>query len=258
MKSISKPRDTQNARDEKENELNEKVEEFFNDVVSISFDSDDFFTDVRTKAEKKVYEELAKGIGGRDALIPFRREFGKMITDLRNGKTGLKFTIDTFKVITEFYVYDETKEKILKIFCDFFKRLVDSKNLSKPIEVLKYENYLQGLELIKTAIDYDTDEYFYKKNSGKYKSETLFFKTHREFYTFKEKANLYFKEEEIIKLKEEYELKKSTQKIKDDFNTQLYALAELYQLPVSYNTYKHTLSNAIEKYLIPKPKKKTP
>lgn len=234
MKSISKPRDTQNARDKKENELNEKVEEFFNDVI----------------IELKNYDDTTL------------EEFEKMVSDLKSGKTEIGFTFSSFEVITKFYVYDETKEKIIKIFCELFKNLIASKNLVKPLEVIHYENFLKGIELIKNAIGYTNDDTKYRlryeailqaREIPKDNDETPFYT----FFVLREALNDYLKFKGYYDDFLKYETQKSTEKIKKDFNIQLYALAELYQLPIKYNTYEHTLSNAIEKYLIPKPKKKT-
>lgn len=234
MKSISKPRDTQNARDKKENELNEKVEQFFNDV----------------RIELKFCDDVALD------------EFEKMVNDLKSGKTELDFTINSFEIITKFYLYEESKEKIIKIFCNFIQNLVAKRNLVKPIEVIHYENFLKGIDLIKNAIGYTNDDTKYRlryeailqaREIPKDNDETPFYT----FFVLREALNDYLKFKGYYDDFLKYETQKSTEKIKKDFNTQLYALAELYQLPIKYNTYEHTLSNAIEKYLIPKPKKKT-
>ncbi|MCZ6135539.1 hypothetical protein [Campylobacter ureolyticus] len=228
MKSISKPRDTQDTNDKKEKELNEKVEQFFNDV----------------RIELKFCDDVALD------------EFEKMVNDLKSGKTELDFTINSFEIITKFYLYEESKEKIIKIFCNFIQNLVAKRNLVKPIEVIHYENFLKGIDLIKNAIGYTNDDTKYRlryeailqaREIPKDNDETPFYT----FFVLREALNDYLKFKGYYDDFLKYETQKSTEKIKKDFNTQLYALAKLYQLPISENTYKRTLSNQIKKYLIP-------
>ncbi|MCR8699681.1 hypothetical protein CUREO4125_04750 [Campylobacter ureolyticus] len=225
MKSISKPRDTQNARDEKENELNKKVEQFFNDV--------------KTKLE--YYDNTTL------------KEFEKMVNDLKAGNTRPEFRLDLFEVVTKFYVYDEAKKEITGIFCELLANLVDSKNLVKPISVLRYENYLKGLELIEMTINTEPDEIYYTYDCTRATDPRVAeFKT--AFSTFKKKANAFFKVSTYPETKKEYEIITSKQRINDNFNEQMYKIAELYQLPISEKTYKRTLSNEITKYFIPNTK----
>ena len=223
MKSISKPRDTQNVRDEKENELNEKVEQFFNDV----------------RTELKYYNDTSL------------KEFEKMVSDLKAGNTRLEFRLDLFEVVTKFYAYDEAKAEVIKIFRELLRNLVASKNLVKPIEVLRYENYLKGLELIEMTINtepyVDYRIYEYCQNSSIVEFKTA-------FYTLEERAKTFFEAFEYPKIKKDYEIKTSKQRINDNFNEQMYKIAELYQLPISEKTYKRTLSNEITKYFIPNTK----
>lgn len=222
MAKISKPRDTQNARDEKEKELKEKINIFFDDIIfALGYYKEDYIEEVQ-----------------------------KMVSDLKTGKTRLEFRLDLFEVITKFYIYDETKEKIINLFCEFLKNLIDCKDLVKPIEVLKYENYLKGLELIKIAIDWQDDEL----DGICEVVDSPLAELRTEFYTFKGKADTFFKRFDYPKAKKEYEIKTSKQKINDNFNEQMYKIAELYQLPISENTYKRTLSNEITKYFFPKEK----
>lgn len=222
MAKISKPRDTQNARDEKEKELKEKINIFFDDIIfALGYYNGDYIEEVQ-----------------------------KMVSDLKTGKTRLEFRLDLFEVITKFYVYDETKEKIINLFCEFLKNLIDCKDLVKPIEVLKYENYLKGLELIKIAIDWQDDEL----DGICEVVDSPLAELRTEFYTFKGKADTFFKRFDYPKAKKDYEVKTSKQKINDNFNEQMYKIAELYQLPISENTYKRTLSNEIAKYFFPKEK----
>lgn len=227
MKPISKPRNTQNARDEKENELNKKVNKFFNDVITKLNSRDDY-----------------------TAL----KEFKKMINDLKTGKTRVEFRLDLFEVITKFYIRNETKENIINLFCRFLKNLIDRKDLVKPIEVLEYENYLKGIELIKMALNCKVDKYYGPFDTIFEVKETPYTKSIKAFFSFKEKADTYFNERYYPKIKKDYEIKTSTQTIKDDFNEQMYKIAELYQLPISENTYKRTLSNEITRYFFPKEK----
>lgn len=235
MKPISKPRDTQNAKDEKENELNKKVEQFFNDV--------------RTELENR--DTRAKLNYCDDTTL---EEFEKMVSDLKAGNTRFEFRLDLFEVVTKFYTYNVTKEKIINLFCEFLKNLIDCKDLVKPIEVLEYENYLKGLELIKIAINCETDEYCSPLDNFCEVVETPDIELKKEFYTFKGKADTFFKRLDYPKAKKDYEVKTSKQKINDNFNEQMYKIAELYQLPISENTYKRTLSNEITKYFFPKEK----
>lgn len=232
MAKISKPRDTQNARDKKENELNEKVNIFFDEVRT-----ELKFCDVTAKL--KNYNDTTN-----DATL---KEFEKMVSDLKAGKTRLEFRLDLFKVITEFYIYDEAKEKVIKIFCEFLKHLVISKTLVKPIDVLKYESYLKGLELIKIAINWQDDEL----DGICEVVDSPLAELKREFYTFKGKIDTYFKRFDYPKAKKDYEVRTSKQRINNNFNEQMYKIAELYQLPFSEKTYKRTLSNEITRYFIP-------
>lgn len=222
MAKISKPRDTQNARDEKEKELKEKINIFFDDIIfALGYYNGDYIEEVQ-----------------------------KMVSDLKTGKTRLEFRLDLFEVITKFYVYDDTKEKIINLFCEFLKNLIDCKDLVKPIEVLKYENYLKGLELIKIAIDWQDDEL----DGICEVVDSPLAELRTEFYTFKGKADTFFKRFDYPKAKKDYEVKTSKQKINDNFNEQMYKIAELYQLPISENTYKRTLSNEVTRYFFPKEK----
>ena len=232
MKSISKPRDTQDTTDKKEQEFNKKVDEFFDEV----------------RTELKFYDVTAKLKNYNDTTNDTTlKEFEKMVSDLKADNTRLEFRLDLFKVITEFYIYDEAKEKVIKIFCEFLKHLVISKTLVKPIDVLKYENYLKGLELIKIAINWQDDGL----DGVCEVVDSPQAEIKREFYTFKGKIDTYFKRFDYPEVKKDYEIRTSKQRINNNFNEQMYKVAELYQLPISEKTYKRTLSNEITRYLIP-------
>ncbi|MFC2587929.1 MAG: hypothetical protein ACFNYB_06480 [Campylobacter sp.] len=153
-----------------------------------------------------------------------------------------------FKILTHFYQLNEAKEEILTAFVDFFRNIREAK-ANKDAIVVRYENYLKAIELLKHAFYFGEDftgELFINDPFGRYYDPTP------EYDTFIKSATGYF--EPFKKQKDRYDLLNNTQKIRDKFSNTLILKAEMYQIIGIDKNKKATLANKIYKYFYPSDK----
>lgn len=153
-----------------------------------------------------------------------------------------------FKILTHFYQLNEAKEEILTAFVDFFRNIRDAKT-NKDAIVVRYENYLKAIELLKHAFYFSedsTDELFINDPFGRWCDPSP------EYDAFIRSATEYF--EPFKKQKDRYDLLNNTQKIRDKFSNTLILKAEMYQIIGIDKNKKATLVNKIYKYFYPNDK----
>lgn len=228
---ISESRDTQGAKDDKEKQDTEAIEQVL--------------TDIREKLSDIV------SVDRRPILL---EAFNEMIKNKDDDEffptTYNPDLFPEFKILTPFYQSDEAKEEILNAFVDFFKNIKEAKAKKSDI-VIRYENYLEALELLNHAFYfgmYLTGEPLICDPFDESNPDDIY----PEYERFIKVATKYFapfKEE-----KDRYDLLNNTQKIRDKFSNTLILKAKMYQIVGVDKNKKATLANKIYKYFYPSDK----
>ncbi|WP_298026628.1 hypothetical protein [uncultured Campylobacter sp.] len=226
---ISERRDTQGAKNNKEKRDTEAIEQVL--------------TDIREKLE---YIDKAKP--NPNLLIAFNEMIKNKDDDDFFPTTYNPDLFPEFEILTHFYQSDEAKEAILNAFVDFFKNIKEAKAKKSDI-VIRYENYLEALELLNHAFyfsEYSTGEPYIHDPFGRNCDP------YPEYESFTRAATEYlapFKEE-----KDRYDFLNNTQKIRDKFSNTLILKARMYQIVGVDKNKKATLANKIYKYFYPNDK----
>lgn len=228
---ISESRDTQGAKDDKEKQDTEAIEQVLTDI-------------------KEKLEYIDKARPNPNLLIAFNEMIKNKDDDEFFPTTYNPDLFPEFKILTPFYQSDEAKEAILNAFVDFFKNIKEAKAKKSDI-VIRYENYLEALELLNHAFyfsEYSTGEPYIHDPFGRncdcdpYPEYERFMRAATEYFApFKER-------------KDRYDLLNNTQKIRDKFSNILILKAKMYQIVGVDKNKKATLANKIYKYFYPSDK----
>ncbi|WP_162166949.1 hypothetical protein [Campylobacter fetus] len=218
---------------------------------------------------KSVIEEFQKYFDLMDGV--YKKNFDNMILDFGDD-------LEEFSIFTKFD-YEETANKAYDIFYKFFLALTDIKELSskKPLLVLKYEKFQEGLKLIQGSFcdysDYELEKATSRLKSdvqaridanemgysdlefeNRYKKEyTTLDELNSKFLEFKQMADNYFKEKipfgvSIIEKQEEYYKNKTPIQVKANFTNQMLDIINFYQVGIKDQIQKEYLARKVLKY----------
>lgn len=225
--NISESRDTQDAKDDKEKRETEAIEQVLTDIRRRLRSADKTYLLLYT-FNAMMYEKIEI-----PASATYKPDF-----------------FSEFKILTPFYQSDEAKEAILNAFVDFFKNIKEAKAKKSDI-VVRYENYLEALELLNHAFyfsEYSTGEPYIHDPFGR----NCDCDPYPEYERFMRAATEYFAP--FKEQKERYDLLNNTQKIRDKFSDTLILKARMYQIIGVDKNKKATLANKIYKYFYPSDK----
>ena len=214
--------------------------------------------DDKAKQEAEAIEQVLtdirkrlRAIGKADHSYDLLDTFNLMMNKEVDESFNITYNHDLFlefKILTHFYQLNEAKEEILNAFIDFFRNIRQAK-ANKDAIVVRYENYLKAIELLKHAFYFSedsTDEFFINDPFGRWCDPSP------EYDAFIRSATEYF--EPFKKQKDRYDLLNNTQKIRDKFSNTLILKAEMYQIIGVDKNKKATLANKIYKYFYPSDK----
>ena len=178
MAKLSGPRDTQSAKDEREKRETEAIEQVLIDI-------------------RKRLRIADKANRNFDLLIAFNGMMNETI-DESFCITHDPNLFPEFKILTHFYQSEEAKDEILTAFVDFFKNIMEAKAKKNDI-IIRYENYLEAIELLKHAFyfsKYSTGEPFicdpFARDCDPSPEYDAFIKTATEYFApFKEQKERY-------------------------------------------------------------------
>lgn len=169
-----------------------------------------------------------------------------LLDDITDGKTDISFSAADFAPYHIFLFHETSKKEMCNIFYSFLQGCFHKKAQTKPYDVLRYENYLKGIEFLKMALEaqYLERSCFTFNPSG----EGAEYRAAYALMELKEAADEYFKE--FQDTANRYNTSTKIASIKENFKSRILRLAEIYQLPLSSTEKKDkVLAGKIIKHL---------
>ena len=148
------------------------------------------------------------------------------LDDVTDGKTNINFSVADFAPYHIFLFHDTSKKEMCNIFFSFLRDCFHKKAQSKPYEVLRYENFLKGMDFLQMALKYPSlDRTCYTFDpiyeNAKYQAQYALME-------LSEAGNNYFKEFSYII--DDYKINAKAITIRENFKNKISRLAEIYQL----------------------------
>lgn len=195
------------------------------------------YDEIDEKIEKgrEVIHALQEGIRYGDYNADqIEQLYGKLLDDVLSGEAGNKFTPEAFLHYHPLIFHDEAKSKFKKYFFDFISDCIHIKNGVKPIEAIKHDAFLKGIECFLVALGEDK-VIRYKTDQTDFMGEKILLTQNQkamnalaDLYLFR--FALFNPYKDII---DKYQNSTTTSQIKANFMQKISLLAELYQIDLN-------------------------